>query len=206
MSDFYCDENYSLSAEIVDGSSCGILSFCGIGLGLGEIQINEFSNSFDGDASLVFLKDLKRSWWNNGDAEALINKAVTHLWDTGCEHIFAIGNSMGGSGALLASALRSDIERVYAFVPQADPYQDRRWNEYTDVIENIRWSNFAALDYQSDVTIFMGDQGQDDYQIKFFQDANKDIYFVKGWGHDAAKGLKEQGDYEALIDRFLRLD
>jgi hypothetical protein len=193
-----------MNSNIIDGSKVGILSFCGVGLALGGLQIDEFRKTFDGDGSLVFFKDLKRSWWNNRSFEHLLDIAIAHLRYAGCERLFAIGNSMGGTGALLASHLRRDIERVYAFVPQADPYADDRWNEYTDCIEHIRWPNFADLTYHSDIHIFMGDHGKDAFQVDHFEKAGKPIRFVERAGHNVAQLLKERGEYSAIIDNFLK--
>ncbi len=204
MTVFYSNKNYAIDYDIISGSKIGILSFCGIGLALGGTQINEFSKSFEGQASLVFLKDLKRSWWNNNHFEALLEDAVMRLRSDGCRRIFAIGNSMGGSGALLASHVRTDIERVYAFVPQADPYNDKRWNQFTDKIEHIRWCNFAKLKYNSDVHIFIGGASPDANQIELFQDAGKSVHIVEGAGHNAARVLKKRKEYKAILEGFLR--
>ena len=200
----YVDEHYELSSTIITGCETGILAFCGVGNMLYGMQIDEFKKSFNGDSSIVFIKDLHRSWWNNGCIQSLIAKAVNHLKENGTKRVYAIGNSMGASGALLASHLREDITRVYAFVPQADPYLDPRWNEYTDTILNIKWHNFANLDFNSDVHIFMGTQGPDLMQSELFEKAGHELRIVEGANHNAAQLLKERQEYTSIINDFLR--
>jgi esterase/lipase len=204
MSDIYVDENYELNDKLLEGSEIGVLSFCGVGGPRGGKLINEFSNTFEGKASLVFIKDTKRSWWNNGRFEDILDMAIQHLKDSGCKRIFAIGNSMGGCGALLASHFRPDIERVYSFVPQADPYNDSRWKHLTSRIQLIRWPTFATLECKTDFKIFFGTDADDSHQCELFKAANKEITYVDQTAHNAIMVIKLRGDMPAIVKEFLK--
>ena len=202
--DLYINDNYELNSRLHKGSKIGVLSFCGVGGPRGGKLINEFGNTFKGKASIVFIKDTRRSWWNNGRFEDILDLAVRHLKKSGCKRIFAIGNSMGGCGALLAAHLRDDIEMTYAFVPQADPYHDIRWRHLTSRIFNIRWNDFSMIHFKSPIKIFMGDTFEDEHHRDAFQSANKDITFIKNAGHTAISILKERGEMPAIVEEFLK--
>lgn len=196
------NEDYLVTYELVEGSELGLLAFTGVGHGVGAIQIEEFRKTASDRASVVFIRDLKRSWWNNGSIETVLQEIITFLKAQGAVRIHAIGNSMGGSGALLAAHLCPDVQKVYAFVPQADPYADSRWNEYTDHISEIRWPNFAALEFAADTTIFFGTTGLDQWQIKLFQEQGHNLNLTQGGTHDVAAELKQTGAYEQIMERF----
>ena len=124
------------------------------------------------------------------------------LRNSGVTVVQALGNSMGASGAVLACHLFPDISRTFAFVPQANPYADRRWMKYTSEIETIRWQNFAALPCANMPSLFFGDTGPDELHVNLFREAGHDVRIFENCGHKLAEQLKERGEYEALLNEF----
>jgi len=202
------DAHYRVTVRAADGD-VAVLAFCGVGLQTGGVQVEEFRTSLGAGASVYYIADLQRSWWNDGRVESAIEAALAHARQRQRRMRFsALGNSMGGSGALLAARLYGEIERVVAFVPQADirpTANEDRWHEYRDHIAVHRWPHFAmplAVEHR----IVFG-ATRDAPQREAFEAAGMPVLSFAGMGHDVAKRLKTElpDDYRDLL-RFALFD
>lgn len=187
------DIHYRVTFRPAD-SDVAVLAFCGIGLRTGGVLVEEFRTSLGAVASAYYIADLQRSWWNDGRVESAIEAALSHARTRDSAVRFsALGNSMGGSGALLASSLYPDIQRCVAFVPQADirPTADeRRWHDYRDRIALHRWPHFATPLSNEHRLVF--GENADGPQRSAFEAAGMTVLSFRDLGHDVGRRLKEE--------------
>lgn len=181
-----------------------VLVFCGVGLQTNGIQVEEFRGSIGSSASVYYLADLQRSWWNNGRIEDVLETVFAHARARNAASVFtALGNSMGGSGAILASHLYPEIMRCLAFVPQADirmTSPETRWSGYRKRISGHRWPDFALKPARAEQRIVFGAL-EDDWQRERFLAAGRDVVSFEGFGHNVAKELRDRqpDDYASLL-------
>jgi hypothetical protein len=177
------------------------LCFSGVGMESGgiETQQEEFYKS-TGNATAIFIIDGNRQW-GNYDWDLLYKIISRHIVN---KRVFAIGNSMGGYCAILASRHFS-IEKVIAFVPQYSVHKsivplETRWAKQ---IENIKVWNYLSLDGSfNDKTkyhIFYGNDSQDSIHRMLFPKQDNIIMNVYDGDHYLVKDLKDKGLLYGLI-------
>ncbi|MDT8344506.1 MAG: hypothetical protein RQ752_08730 [Thermohalobaculum sp.] len=212
-------EDDDLRIDRIDGRGGRlVLAFTGIGHGSGGLQRAEFvrSASQDGANTVLFVTDVKRSWYS---APGLLDRLRTRaraVWDElGQPAIVTIGNSMGGFGAILA-ARDLPVRAVLAFGPQ--------FSMDESVVREPRWrqwrANFGPLPVRAldEVMIggtecatrfylFHGTDGVEQRQIRGFPAApHVRHYLFDGAPHNVALPFKEAGTLDALIGAVAALD
>ena len=200
----HSDADYRLTHRPGDPARA-VFTFCGVGLNVGGVQIEEFRSSLGAGASCYYFADLKRSWWNDGRIEDFIDLAIDHARrrDAGVRFA-ALGNSMGGSGAILAAHLRPEIERCLAFVPQADvrpSSPETRWRNYRSRIARHRWETFALASPAASHRIVFGRAG-DEHAVTAFAGAGFAVTVVDGADHRVASCLRDRDP--ARYGEFMR--
>src|ERR1700722_5581362 len=85
-------------------SGTAVVSFAGIGMGFGGVQIEEFRRSLAGTPNdLIFVKDKSRTWFNKSFDKVgeILEDALQRLL---VRDTISIGNSMGAFGAIAFAA------------------------------------------------------------------------------------------------------
>ncbi len=201
---FYEDETYRVT--VMPGESrTAIIAFGGIGLALNGIQIEEFRNSLRTEHTVFFVIDKARSWWNDGDALAMIDDIVTVAReDLDVDDIAVIGNSMGGSGALLAAHHCAAITRCLALVPQADVRlslaEESRWLPLRERIAVHRFETFALPPRAAKAHVVFGEHA-DQCQRQQFLRRGIALDIIEGYDHDLASRAKREAPdfYRSMI-------
>ena len=196
-------------------SSHLVLAFTGIGHQMGKLQRDEFVGTALGGAanSALFVTDKRRSWYSH---PGLADRAVAQIarWRDAWQArtVSAIGNSMGGYGALLFSA-RVPMESCIAFAPQISMHRD--------VIREPRWPELrkglgAALVRSADdllatrctyFIVFGADSPEDSAQAALLTPRpNVHRIDVPGSRHSVAEDLKTRGLSRDLIAAMFRRD
>lgn len=202
------DESTKVSSIEKPDSEYVTLCFTGIGHALGgiDVQREEFLKA-SSDSTTIFVVDKHRSWGNNLDFVRLNNIVKSY----GLKKINAIGNSMGGFLAILASKFIR-IHNVVAFVPQYSVNKtimptENRWDNYVGAI--TKWSHMSVDGYFVDDTqyyIIAGYGGHDDKHLNLMPSGKNihKIYFSNNrFIHNAAAVLKEDGVlYDIIFDCF----
>lgn len=192
-------DNDALKIRVRPASSDhAILCFSGIGhrVGAVDIQGDEFSRATEG-AATIFIADLQRSWGNNFDFEDVV--ALIEPYTRG-RRLHALGNSMGGFLAILASRFLA-LETVIAFCPQfsVDPriVEERRWANYISAIRQWRYPSLeGAFMERTRYYLFGTPAGKDAAQLAMMPKAANVARF---WfaepeaAHHEAAFLKDDG-------------
>ena len=177
-----------------------IVSFTGIGHGLGAIQKNEFFRLTDQAFNVLFVKDKSRSWYNKLDVEQI----RSYLGDTSA---ITIGNSMGAFHAAMF-ALDHPVEKAISFAvqysihPEVVPF-DARYREYAEAVDD--WK-YRQLEF-NDTTQYHFISGDGRIEVKHLDmipdrdNIHKTV--IRRAGHKVAKKLKEQGCLYSVIEDIL---
>jgi hypothetical protein len=190
-------------------SQIAIISFSGIGMGLGGIQIEEFRKSLSGTSRhIYFVKDKTRHWYNSSFHKIcdLLNEELSCR---GIDYAITLGNSMGGFGAIIFAGQLRGCRCAIAFSAQStvDPTivpWEQRYRRYTNTV-----SHWAGLDAKNllrpdvNYVLFFGDGDPLDIRhakrIAAAESPNLTIYVFPSAGHDLADYLKREGVLHHLI-------
>lgn len=138
-----------------------VVSFSGVGRKRGVLPPPEFVGSASnyGENHVLFIADSTRSWMNGkGVAEAIAKLVAQFRNFHGITEIVAMGNSMGGFGALVLADMLP-VKTVIAFAPQFSMHPDlmpeeTRWAYFRDAITDWPIPDVGALN-NPDTTYFM---------------------------------------------------
>ena len=196
------DDNFQILFEEGDNSCEAIISFTGIGKGLGGIQKQEFQSTFAGTRDIYYVIDSKRSWYSSCKT-GISNFISNHINNQGYKNITTIGNSMGGSGAIYFANLLENCFTSIAFVPQSsiDPSVasfEKRYIEFSRGYESASLINFTAhLSPKVTYHIVVGTENNIDvcHSKRFYEalPSNCHLYQIPGADHNVAQFIKKNG-------------
>jgi hypothetical protein len=209
----YKDDKIEITHQPGD-SGVAIISFSGIGMGLGGIQIEEFRKSLSGISNdIYFVKDKARHWYNSSFRQIcdLLNEELSCR---GIDCAVTLGNSMGGFGAIIFAGELRECRCAIAFSAQSavDPAivpWEQRYRQYTDTVSH--WAGLDAtklLHGNVNYTLFFGNSDQFDVRhaarMAGAESSNVSIYVFPDAGHDLADFLKREGVLRQLIGALVR--
>lgn len=193
-----------------------VLVFTGIRHGLGGLPLDEFFRSASDNTRnhVLFISDLKRTWYSRLQ---LVHKVVetvkTFIAKHNISKTTAIGNSMGGYGAILFAG-HLPLQKVVAFAPQISMHPEvlleTRWIECRahfgpDLPASVRPSikgNPARF-----YLFFGADSEADAAQAALLpKAANLSALTLKECGHDVAAFLKKSGLLKPVLADILNVE
>lgn len=176
-----------------------VFCFTGVGHAMGgiDVQKDEF-HRVTAQATTIFITDKKRSWGNNLDFKLLATLLEPHVAG---KQLYALGNSMGGFLAILASRY-FPFKVVVSFAPQFSVSknvipEENRWDRYVEKIE--RWA-FPSLEgcFMDEVQYYVFGDGSpmerrhlDRFPVQ--DNIRKIIINDVSWNHSIAQQLKKRG-------------
>ena len=193
-----------------------VLAFTGLKHGLGGLPQDEFIGSARGNTRnhVLFISDLKRSWYSS---RQLVNKILetvnTFISKHKISKITAIGNSMGGYGALLF-ATHVPLQKVIAFAPQISMHPEvlleTRWIECRAHFgEDLPASVCPSIEGTATrFFVFFGAESQADAAQTALlpRVANLSLLTVQKCGHDVAAFLKKEGLLKPVLANVFKAD
>jgi pimeloyl-ACP methyl ester carboxylesterase len=212
MRTVYSSSELDITHQQGDGQAA-VLSFTGVGLGLGAVQIEEFKKSLAGRGKDVyFIIDKTKQWYNStwSLARDLLNQDLDRLNIGRC---VTLGNSMGGFGALIFAGRIHGCVAAVAFSPQScvDPQVvpwDPRWRRFTDSI--AIWNRLDAAAMLSPSITYRLYFGADDpfdamhaARLAAAAPPSMEISTIQGSGHNVAKYLRQIGKLQPILDEYI---
>jgi len=193
-----------------------VLVFTGKHGGRGRLGYLEFTKvSQGGDSNhVLFITDLKRSWYSRPGLRARVTALVQgFIAGHGIAQVSAIGNSMGGYGAILFCD-HLPISRVAAFVPQIlltpEVIDAPNWVVERAAITDQVERDLVPIMRNSPArfTLVYGDQDHDDrrHLAHLPRADNIDVLVLPGRDHGVARWLKQQGRLDHLAGAMINGD
>ncbi len=175
--------------------------------------IEEFKRTLERfGCAVIFVLDKKTLWYNYSETPAMLREieAIT----VGYDKVVALGESMGGCGAIMASNAMPNLDRVMAFSPQysiAPPFInfDARYEPVGRSIGDHRYWHFAKSLNPDRCTLLFGNLDWYDYiQSAMFEAHGFSTLCISGAPHNVAAFLKETpgNGLARLIGAFLDFD
>jgi len=188
-----------------------LVSFSGIGQGLGSLPKEEFGKALSGSKHWQFFVVDKRCTWYTATSARIVRHLSPILGRF--RKVVTLGNSMGGYGALLFASRLPNCASAIAFVPQfsMDPRvvpKEKRWRRFTERIED--WPQQHLLHGMPDTLplhIFFGARERRDGPhvdlFKQYATLGTSIYVLRGAAHDPARRLRDKGLLAATLDAIV---
>ncbi len=180
-----------------------VLAFTGIRHQLGGLPMDEFIGTASDNASnhVLFISDLKRSWYSSARLMDKIVEAVTgFIAKHNIANTVAIGNSMGGYGAILFAELLP-VSKVVAFVPQVSMHPDvlleTRWIKHRPYFGAELPPSLAPVIARSKAYFFLffGVNSEADaaHAALLSKQPRLSLFMLQNCGHDVGAFLKNAG-------------
>ncbi|QQX92790.1 hypothetical protein IGS75_15205 (plasmid) [Gluconobacter sphaericus] len=207
------DDNYEISYWNRKTNNVTVVFSSAGSLALAQ-PVEEFKNTIKKfNTSYIFVRSKNLDWYNNINSIKMFR--FLNCFCKKYQYIYALGESLGGSGAIVFSKYCDRITRILAFSPQysALPSFCKWFGPLTPLDGAI--SKFTFSDYapesatQKAVLIYPSASYEDNLHAKFFKSENFDVVFLKTEHHDIARHLKK--DYEInylgiVLDTFYNKD
>lgn len=185
-----------------------VISLAGVGRGRKtQPPVEFFQLAYQGGENhVLFVSDASRSWMNGpGLAEAIVATIEKVVREAGIQRIVAVGNSMGGTMALILPYL-TRIDEVLAFVPQFSARPERvpeedRWMFFRSKIRSWPFEAIERLPTdRCTVTILHGGSPDELVHLHRFPKDPKAKHFVMPeLGHRLAYDLHKAGKLARIV-------
>lgn len=190
-----------------------VLAFAGIGNTTNpdiepEIEFYRIASG-NGARHVLYVTDQSRSWLNYDQmAEQIADCTRAMLQRTGARRLSALGNSMGGTMALLMARFLA-LDAVLAIVPQysVDPEvmpDEPSWKKLRHQIGDFRFSAVDHLPEHGQFFVLHGTRNTETlHAMRFPVVANLHHFIFAGADHNLSIALKTSGYAQALVDHAL---
>jgi pimeloyl-ACP methyl ester carboxylesterase len=202
---------YILRSENVDilfqhgTANYAVISFAGIGLGLGGLQTTEFSRSLGNTTPTFYVIDKTRSWYNS-TYDVIVEALAAALETRKLAYAATVGNSMGGFGAMLFAEALSGMTISLAFAPQSSVCRtlvpwETRWQNWTGRITAWTIPDLAPRlgRVQHHVVFGSNDPLDRRHAARLAASRNVKLHEVSDCGHDVAAVLKQRGQLAGFL-------
>ncbi|GBR67880.1 hypothetical protein GKA01_07920 [Gluconobacter kanchanaburiensis NBRC 103587] len=196
------DDNYEISYWNRKTNNVTVVFSSAGALALAQ-PVEEFRNTISKfNTSYVFVRSKHLDWYNNPNAVRMFR-----FLDAFCrryQYIYSMGESLGGSGALLFSKYCSKITRILAFSPQYSALPSFcKWygplSPLDGAIGTFAFSDYAPESAASKaVLIYPSCSYEDNLHAKFFKSENFEVVVLNTTHHDIARHLKKDYDINYL--------
>ena len=186
-----------------------VVCFSGIGKHVNVCPPIEFARTASGNGqnNVLFIVDPNRTWLNGPDLLGRIGAEIeAYRQICGAARIMAMGHSMGGFSAIVASSI-THIDEVLAFAPQISVHPDivpdeTRWANYRKNITQYRIIS-AADHFNGDTayTVIHGRHGREAPQRDRFPGReNLRHYVMPQTHHNVPQRLRNLNCLEEVVN------
>ncbi|CUH78546.1 hypothetical protein [Tropicibacter naphthalenivorans] len=189
-----------------------VVVFSGVGETAAEPPDIEFFRSATEDKqnNALFVSDHDRTWLNgDGMAEQIVDAIDQAQADTGARELHLMGNSMGGTMALLLKD-KVPAKTVLSLTPQysVDPEiipEETRWMRFRNHIKTFRYREiFLRKTPGQEVFIVHGGTEDELRHAERFDAVDGVKHFIlPDYNHKLSQRLKRKGQLDALISAAL---
>jgi hypothetical protein len=196
--------------------SAVVLAFTGAALAMGAIQTDEFRTGSSRNARnhVLFISDVQNTYYSKAALRArVIGFVKAFIRDHCIKTASAIGNSMGGFGAILFSD-HVPMDTVLAFSPaitlEDSIVTEPEWLSFVSRLspERVRHLGPIMRRRPIDYFLFFGDQGVDDLRhlaaVPDLPHVTTTIF--AGQDHTVSRWIKARGAMGVLINACLDAD
>lgn len=185
-----------------------VVSIAGVGRNRKQVPPIEFARiaHWNGENHVLYVSDESRSWMNGpGLAEFLVDAVKGVAEQIGAEQITVVGNSMGGTMAMILASLMP-IDHVVAITPQFSAHpgvvpEEDRWTYFRDRIRDWPFPQVPDLRHtDSEITLLHG--GSPDelrHALRFPADAGYWHYIFPQMGHALARTLHDAEQLAPIV-------
>lgn len=146
------------------------------------------------NVSVIFVTARLCHWYNHEETDCVLRRVAEMIG--GFKHAGAMGESLGGAGALLFTRFARNVSRVLAFAPQysvAEPFIsfDKRFRRKSRMIEQFHYKDFAEVPDPSICLLVYGNISWRDYVHRAnFALAGYPILTVDNAPHEVSRHLR----------------
>lgn len=190
-----------------------VVCFAGVGTNRRIAPPVEFARIAhqQGENHVLHVSDASRSWMNGPAVAAPIVAAVQTLAEQiGATEISAIGNSMGGTAAMILAALMP-IGKVVAVVPQFSVHpeilpEETHWHHFRDRIADWPFAQVPDLRATDTVVTLLHGGSPDElaHALRFPADAGYRHFIFPRHGHKLASDLHAADQLAPIITLALQ--
>lgn len=173
-----------------------LISVSSLGYAKAERYHQFWKYAANSGASTLFLADRSLEWYNNSETETVF--ATVDRIARDFDEVALIGDSMGGSGAILLSNYVRHAKRVLTFAPQfsvSRPFIDfdTRYLKRAAAIKHVYFDNYAYRSPDCDYFLLYGNTiWQDHIHRSMFETFGFKTLTVAGAPHPVAMHLAEK--------------
>jgi len=190
-----------------------VLAFTGVEHGFGGLPMDEFLGSASNHARnhVLFISDMQKSWYSKkGISVRIRNFVLQFIAEKQINATTAIGNSMGGYGAIMMAGLL-DLKAVAAFSPQISMHphviDEKRWAKFRPSFGRELLLSVAPIVSfaKTHFFVFFGAESTRDVgQNLLLKPAkNLTVRVLKDCNHNAAQVLKRKNILAPLLRRII---
>ncbi len=190
-----------------------VISFSGVGTDRQVEPGPEFYRiaGWNGENHVLFVTDSSRSWMNGpGMAESIVAVVKDYVARIGAGPVMALGNSMGGTMALILSRLMP-LDVVVAVVPQYSVHpeivpEETRWQLFRKQIADYRFREVGALPLgPTQYCILHGGTADEIAHARHFaKQGNVHHFVIADQGHRLAQHLQTDQKLTQIVTDFMQ--
>lgn len=190
-----------------------VVVFSGVGSNPHEYPPIEFflSATEEKRNHALFISDIDRSWLNgDGVSDEIVDTINSTAKDMDAHEIHLIGNSMGGSMALLVKD-QVPAKTVLSFVPQYSACPDivpeeKRWMRFRKKIKHFKYPEItlSKTTNQSVYIVHGGTQDELVHAKRFPRVKGIRHFILPHHNHNLSRKLKQKGHLKLLINYAIR--
>ncbi|QNT77973.1 discoidin domain-containing protein [Entomobacter blattae] len=190
------NDHYEVTFTELTSPNVTIVFSSGGALALAQ-PVEEFKKTISHfNTSYIFVRSLHLDWYNNRDSIKTFQALAQFCRERQFERVYALGESLGGSGALLFAEFYPEVHRILTFSAQYSALPPFcKWGGplggVDGAIHEFIFSDYSRKEALSKAVLLSPSQGLEDIMhARFFKSDGFEVVFLKTREHALAAFLK----------------